>query len=449
MNENTKHAIVLGGGFAGILAAKALARHFAKVTVIERDPKKATGQYVPREGVPQGGYAHLLLPVGERAVVKLFPEYREAVVKNGARRVDLFQEVEIRSLSEAMPRFPSEDHTHICSRVLIEETLRELLAKESNVEIVYNTETFGLIADFKNNRVTGARVRDRATQKETNLYADFVVSAMGPRSHSLEWLEGLGYPKPPQTTARLEYVQVAWRARWDEKYDPSWLYSIVRSPSLHIGGYFMRIEDDPQRKPQWLVAVVTHFGEPLQGTREDFQRVLEALGCKEIIEAINHAEELTPLQRFALPAPRFNHFIACQSLPEGLICMGDEQAVWAPHTGLGLATAALEASKLAEILETTSTNQLSRVYYAEAEKLIQARWYQFIDIDVRTIGGEPVKSYFIKFFLWYKKKISKYSANDPVLWKEMLRYILSDRGVGELLHPATVARVLWHLARGK
>ena len=31
------HAAVIGGGMAGVLAARALADHFAEVTVVERD----------------------------------------------------------------------------------------------------------------------------------------------------------------------------------------------------------------------------------------------------------------------------------------------------------------------------------------------------------------------------------------------------------------------------
>ena len=37
MNTSEKHAVVLGGSLAGLLAARVLADHFKHVTVIERD----------------------------------------------------------------------------------------------------------------------------------------------------------------------------------------------------------------------------------------------------------------------------------------------------------------------------------------------------------------------------------------------------------------------------
>ena len=45
------HAIVLGAGIAGLLAARVLAEHYATVTVLERDALAGAAQ---RRGVPQG-----------------------------------------------------------------------------------------------------------------------------------------------------------------------------------------------------------------------------------------------------------------------------------------------------------------------------------------------------------------------------------------------------------
>ena len=39
-----EHAVVIGGSIAGLLAARALSDHFARVTVLERDPISADPQ---------------------------------------------------------------------------------------------------------------------------------------------------------------------------------------------------------------------------------------------------------------------------------------------------------------------------------------------------------------------------------------------------------------------
>ncbi|MGH9962867.1 MAG: hypothetical protein ACREBC_38080, partial [Pyrinomonadaceae bacterium] len=66
-----RHALVLGGSLAGLLAARVLCDHFDRVTVVERDvfPNAAT----PRRGVPQANHVHALMPRGRQILEKLFP----------------------------------------------------------------------------------------------------------------------------------------------------------------------------------------------------------------------------------------------------------------------------------------------------------------------------------------------------------------------------------------
>ena len=66
------HAVVLGGGFAGLVTAGALAEFYQQVTVVDRDPAPAPGEY--RRGAPQGRHAHNLLPGGARVPRRVFPE---------------------------------------------------------------------------------------------------------------------------------------------------------------------------------------------------------------------------------------------------------------------------------------------------------------------------------------------------------------------------------------
>ena len=47
------HAVVLGGSMAGLLAARVLSEHYARVTVVERDPLPAAAGY--RRGFRRAG----------------------------------------------------------------------------------------------------------------------------------------------------------------------------------------------------------------------------------------------------------------------------------------------------------------------------------------------------------------------------------------------------------
>ena len=64
-----RHAVVVGGSMAGMLAARVLADHFDFVTLLERDRFPETP--AARKGLPQGRHAHALLERG-REVLERF-----------------------------------------------------------------------------------------------------------------------------------------------------------------------------------------------------------------------------------------------------------------------------------------------------------------------------------------------------------------------------------------
>jgi pimeloyl-ACP methyl ester carboxylesterase len=68
-----KHAIVVGAGMGGLLAARALADHFDEVTVLERDALPDSPD--PRKGVPQGRHTHGLLARGREVLEQSFPGF--------------------------------------------------------------------------------------------------------------------------------------------------------------------------------------------------------------------------------------------------------------------------------------------------------------------------------------------------------------------------------------
>src|SRR5256885_13262075 len=123
-----EQALVIGGGMAGLSAARALAEHFQRVTVVERDalPSEAA----PRAGIPQGRHAHALLGGGQRALGELFPGLEEDLVRAGAvpYRVALDNRVE----RPGFDPFPQRDFgwvAYAMSRPLIELVVRRRLAE--------------------------------------------------------------------------------------------------------------------------------------------------------------------------------------------------------------------------------------------------------------------------------------------------------------------------------
>src|SRR4051812_7457447 len=81
-----RHAIVLGGSVAGLLAARVLSDRFERVTLIERD--ELTRRPEPRKGVPQGNHLHALLARGRMIAEALLPGLSDELLAAGTLRLN-------------------------------------------------------------------------------------------------------------------------------------------------------------------------------------------------------------------------------------------------------------------------------------------------------------------------------------------------------------------------
>ena len=70
-NPILKQAVIIGAGMGGLAAAKAVAPHFEKVIVFDRDALPDAP--APRPGTPQARHTHGLLAGGHRALERCFP----------------------------------------------------------------------------------------------------------------------------------------------------------------------------------------------------------------------------------------------------------------------------------------------------------------------------------------------------------------------------------------
>jgi 2-polyprenyl-6-methoxyphenol hydroxylase-like FAD-dependent oxidoreductase len=84
---NHKHAIVIGGSMAGLLATRVLSDHYEQVTLIERDSFPPEGEH--RRGVPQGRHTHGLLASGCQILERFFPGISNELIDAGAVQGDI------------------------------------------------------------------------------------------------------------------------------------------------------------------------------------------------------------------------------------------------------------------------------------------------------------------------------------------------------------------------
>ena len=82
MKKLGAHAIVIGAGIGGLVAARVLADRYDRVTILERDALPAKAE--PRKGVPHGRHAHGLLARGREVLEEMFPALTEDLIDAGA-----------------------------------------------------------------------------------------------------------------------------------------------------------------------------------------------------------------------------------------------------------------------------------------------------------------------------------------------------------------------------
>src|SRR4051812_41656375 len=100
-----KQALVVGAGIGGLTAAGALADHFDRVLILERDTLPSEPTY--RAGTPQARHVHALLLSGQRALSELFPGFEQDLA--GAGAVPLRVGLDVRMERPGYDPFPKRD----------------------------------------------------------------------------------------------------------------------------------------------------------------------------------------------------------------------------------------------------------------------------------------------------------------------------------------------------
>ena len=194
------HAVVLGAGMAGLLAARSLADRVPLVTVVDRDDLPASPE--SRKGVPQGRHPHGLLLAGERVLREMFPGLMEELVEGGAHLTDT---VHARWWHYGGYRLGSPDTPLITmlSRPFLEHAVRCRVRELPNVRFL-RARVEGLKAD--RGMVTGVAVR--TDEGEETLAATLTVDATGRGSQASQWLATLGFPVPSVSEVHADITYV-------------------------------------------------------------------------------------------------------------------------------------------------------------------------------------------------------------------------------------------------
>ena len=430
-----KHAIVIGGSLAGLLAARVLSEHFEKVTVLERDHYPNAVE--PRRGVPQGHHGHGLLASGFRALEDLFPGFKEALVQAGALPVDVIGDLRWYQFGGYKAQFNSGLGGVLMSRPLIEAVVRRQTLSLPEVEVIEGCSVKNLLSDVAKGRVTGVKLIKEGN--ETILKADFFVDASGRGSRSPAWLEGLGYPKPQEERIGVDigYTSRVYPRKPDDLKGDLGALINPTPPFEKRAGFLLALEED-----RWLVSLSGWLGDHAPTDLEGYLAYARSLPRPEIYDLIKELKPLTDGVVHKLPSNLRRRYEKLRRFPAGYLVMGDAMCSFNPVYGQGMTVAALEAVALQNCLNQTKLDGLACRFFKRAARLIDTPWTIAAGEDFRYPEVQGKRPLGTKFLHRYMRKVHLAARHDETVCQAFFDVANLLKPPTSLFKPSILLRVL-------
>ncbi|MEQ8268102.1 MAG: tryptophan 7-halogenase [Parvibaculum sp.] len=431
-----KSAIVVGASTTGLIAAAALARHFAHVTVLERDTLPAEPEW--RKGVPQSRHVHLLLRCGEEVISHYFPGLTDELAAAGGRRIDMAGDTRWFYAGGWKARFKSGITMHCQSKGFLEWAIRRRVEALGNVTIRDRAEidTFTTAPGA----VTGVRLKDGE-----EMAADLVVDASGRNSKTPQRLAALGFGNVEISELPVD-VGYATRAYRIPPGARDWQSLIVhpRYPDARIG-VIIPVEGD-----RWLVTLVGWRGDQPPADDEGFLEFARGLSVPDIYEAIRDAEPLTQAGLHRFPGNLRRHYDRLATMPDGLVVIGDAACSFNPIYAQGMTQGATAARILDDCLERRAKRRnfdlagFGPVFQREYAKFANRCWLISTTEEYRDPLVAPHPPLWTRLANWYIEQVHELSWSDRRAAKSFLEVMHLLRPPASLLAPALATRVLAH-----
>ena len=443
------HAIVLGAGMSGLLAARVLADRFERVTVLDRDRAVRSDDPVSRAGAPQGDHVHVLLAKGLELMERWFPGLVADLDAAGAPTVDWTGDCKMMGLGGWNPRFASGLTTRTCSRSLLESRLRDRLRARPNISIRGGVAVEGLQLTGSAAEGTGAiaGITVRIGECRETWPADLVVDGTGRASKTPQWLETLGYDRPTeaQVDSRLGYASRWYRMPTEGDRDWKALLLWAKPPHQPRAGVLYPVEGN-----RWIVTISGIGGDYPPADVAGFDAFLGSLRDRAIYDATRTAKPLGAPKLYRGTANRWRRYDRLHRFPRGLLVTGDAVCAFNPLYGQGMTAAAIGA----ELLEAALTcqrdrplnlAQLDRQFRPRLARALQLPWLMATGEDLRWPGtrciANPVTPV-SRAVQWYLERVLRQTDTSPFIHHTVWRIQHMVASPLELLHPRILSRAL-------
>ncbi|MET8146198.1 FAD-binding monooxygenase [Sphaerisporangium sp. NPDC005288] len=431
----TGHAVVVGAGIGGLLAARVLGERFDRVTLIDRDALPDEG--VPRRGVPQGHHAHGLLSRGREILEQLFPRLTADLVAAGAGTCDIQNDVRWYNDGRLLRPAPSRLRGLTVSRPRLEGYVRSRVAALPGVVVHERREVLGPIAG-PGGAVTGVRVLRPGHRPEEaeEMAADLVVDATGRGNRGTEWLRGLGYEPAPEdrVDSRLVYVSREYRRRPGDADVAAMI--VGHGTAVPRGGVALSAEGD-----RWLVTLFGMGDDVPPVDPEGYHAFAAGLPVPDLHHLLLRLEPLGAPRLMRIPVSIRRRYERLGRFPEGYLVFGDALCQFNPSYGQGMTVAACEAVALRECL-ADGLDGLARRFFGRAARIIDVPWDMSVGGDLRFPSVEGPRSPRVRLLNGYLTRLHAAAEADPVVGNAFLSVANLQAPPQRLLSPGIIARVL-------
>ncbi|WP_426402953.1 hypothetical protein ACN9M0_01425 [Streptomyces sp. R-07] len=458
-----KRAVVLGGSFAGLLAARVLSDFAEEVVVVEPDLLEGEGDGTG-PGAPHRAQLHALLGMGHTQIERFFPGITREMVSGGAH---LGEGDQVRFYVDGALKAPVADARMLgASRPFIETHVRRRVSALDNVRLERATGR-GLL--LQGGRVAGARLATVGTSKageseeveagerggyaegtehtpysegvEYDVRADLVVDAMGRSSRLSTWLAAEGWGQAPVDRMRVDLGYATARfARGSELPDTVIAHSTPGpasdyQPTVCEPGALAAVEGNA-----WSV-VLAGYADYRPG-RDPAEFLARMRRCVAPLREIAERCEMTgAVEPFHFRESRRRRFTDLTNFPGGLVVLGDAMATVNPVYGQGLTLATLQASSLHVHLRSgASPHDPAWGYFRRTGVVVDAAWQLSTTADLAQphVTGPYPRGY--RFLRWAGDHITTASVRDARVNQIYMDVVHMRKHPKALTAPGVLAR---------
>jgi 2-polyprenyl-6-methoxyphenol hydroxylase-like FAD-dependent oxidoreductase len=430
------HAIVLGGSMAGLGAARALANHFDRVTLVERDDL-TTGSDL-RKGVPQAQHAHGLLPSGYQILLDYFPGLMDELVAQGAIRGDITGDFLWYQYGGWKLRADSGLEAIVVSRPFLERKVRDRVLALPKVTLLQGHIGESPVFDSRTRRVTGLSVKGLSTGTTATLEADLVVDALGRGSPSPKWLASWGYGQVTETSVPIEvgYATGVFERRAGDLYDSIGAVIAGTAPQSTRFAAILGAEGN-----RWIVTLAGCLRDYPPTDFSGWKAFAGSLPTSDALDLVKDREPIGPIASYRFPANRRCHYEKFAEFPGGYLVTGDAVCSFNPLYGQGMSVALSEAHALDRCL-AAGDGDLARRFFREAGRIVESPWaiatgedYRYPQVEGRRPPGFGIVSR-------YMARAHRVATRDPVVLRRFFRVASLLAPPPAMMAPAIAWRVL-------